>query len=113
MNVEDLMFEEMFYEADRSNTSVSSQSMVDKIIEHTESEFFSYETEENSRQSEEADLREKLLKLKKTLSQKKNIKNPRLRHLNEERARQRKLLKSQITEIHIRLQEIEMERSDK
>jgi hypothetical protein len=112
MNVEDVMFEELFYEADRSNTPATSQNMVDKIIEHTESEFFSYETEEKSRHSEESALKQKLATLKKSLLQKKNIKNPRLRHLNEERAKQRKLLKSQITEIHIRLQEIEMERAD-
>lgn len=82
----------------------------EKIIQQAESEFKGYSEEEMSRQQEEDALKKKRQKLSFQLGKCKNIKNPRMRALNAERAVKRKELRRKIGECDLRLQEISQER---
>lgn len=108
-----MSFDDLFLEADVDNTPVQTKSLVDKIIEQTREEYFSYGAEEQSRIDEETKIKNEIKVLQKKLSQLKNIKNVKLRHLNEDRSKQRKQIKNKISSLHVRLQEINMEREDK
>lgn len=103
----------LFHEAVHENSIETQPSFVEKIISKAEEEFKGYSLEEQSRQDEEAELKEKLKKLKKSLRQAKNIRNPRLQHLNKQRSEKRRKLKREIAECQLRLQEIDMERPKK
>jgi hypothetical protein len=106
--------DELFQEASRETVPLSGpQKMVEEIVRDSESEFRVMVDEERSRQSEEKEIKEKIVALQKKLRQYPNIRNPRLTHLNSKRSEMRKKIKTQIAECNLRLQEIKMERGEK
>lgn len=105
----DYLFDELLEEK-----KINSSNIADKIIISTENEFGSNRNhlldEEESRITEEEELKEKRKKLTIKLNKHKNIKNPKLAHLNKKRSEKREKIKKEIHEINLRLQEIDMER---
>jgi|688.fasta_scaffold06067_9 hypothetical protein len=107
--MEDL-FEDLLEE--KNINPVFSKS--DKIIISVEDEFREKNSflteEEKSRKDEEETLIEKKKKLEEKLKKYRNIRNPKLVHVNSQRAQKRKEIKQKIADCNLRLQEIKVER---
>ena len=103
-------FELLFHEAILENTVQEEQTLAEKVVSRAEEEFKGYSQEETSRQNEETIIKDNLKKLQYQLKKCGNIKNPRLRHLNKQRAEKRRKLKKEIADYQLRLQEINVER---
>jgi hypothetical protein len=106
--------ENLFGQALEEKNIIHSTKISDKIIISTETEFGRDENllldEEASRLSEEESLKNKKKELISKFQKFKNVKNPKLIHVNEERSKKRKEIKKKISEIDLRLEEINMER---
>jgi hypothetical protein len=107
--MEDL-FEDLLEE--KNINPVFSKS--DKIIISVEDEFREKNSflteEEKSRKDEEETLIEIKKKLEEKLKKYRNIRNPKLVHVNSQRAQKRKEIKQKIADCNLRLQEIKVER---
>lgn len=90
-------------------------SRSDKILISVEDEFNHNQSqllteEEKDRQNEEGVLKKRKKDLEEKLRKYKNVKNPKLVHVNAQRAQKRREIKKKIAECNMRLQEIESER---
>lgn len=103
-------YEKLFIEGDASRNTPRPQTVAEKVVTEAEQEFRSYSAEEHSRQSEEEEIKEQMKILRKKFSQYKNVKNSRLRHINDERAKKRKEIMLEIEKYKLRLREIHEER---
>lgn len=106
--------EELFEDLLQEKKIDPNFSKSDKIIISVEDEFNGGETfisqEERSRKEEEEFLLEKKKKLEEKLKKYRNVKNPKLVHINTQRAKKRKEIKQKIADCDLRLQEIKLER---
>ena len=104
------LYENLFAEAKEDNAPKRPQSLADRIVFEAEQEFKGYSVEERSRQDEEKTLKKRRSILFSKMRKYRNIKNPRLRHVNSERSKKRKEIKREIVKCNLRLQEIQSER---
>lgn len=113
-------YEDMFCSLSKDKGIKPIFSNADKIMISTESEFIDEDKEsaeerskeEESRLSEEESIKQKRKKLLDELQKYKNIKNPKLQHINKQRADKRKEIKCKIAECDLRLNEINFERGE-
>ena len=106
-------YEDMFTDLSHEKGINVNLSKADKILIYVESEFVNGEAtneEEKSRLSEEESLKNKKKLLQEKLLKFRNVKNPKLQHVNKHRADKRKEIKKEIIICDMRLQEIESER---
>ena len=99
----DILFNEALTE---NNIFPDQPSLAEKIIINAEREFKGLGGEEEDRQDEEKSINEKIKNLELQLHKTKNIKNHKLIHLNAKRAEKRKDIKRDITELRMRLYDI-------
>ena len=95
----------LFQEEVKNHTDDSVYDGASRIIEDAEYDFKHMTDEQKLREEEKKDIKKKIGHLKKY----RNIKNPKLRHVNEQRAEKRNYIKKQIAEYNLRLQDIEEE----
>ena len=100
----------LFHQAEAEYKSEESD-IIEKVIAESREEFTGYSKEHQSRIAEIKELNEKIKKLSRNLNKNRNIKNTRPSHqrLNNERAKKRKNIKSEIDICKLRLKEIDEE----
>lgn len=106
-------YEDLFSDLSYEKGIGMNLSKSDKILIYVESEFVDggiTTEEEKSRLSEEESIRNKKKLLQDKLFKYRNVKNPKLQHVNKQRAEKRKEIKREIVVCDLRLQEIDAER---
>jgi len=104
----DQQLENLFQIADKDHTP-TIQTLSDKVIYLAEEEFKALSTEQQMRQEEKEYYNKKIQKYKRQLKKCKNVRNPRLSHVNEKRREMRVKLKQKIALCEMSLQEIKEE----
>jgi hypothetical protein len=110
--------EELFEELFQEKKIDPNFSKSDKIIISVEEEFKEDKNsiiteEEKSRKDEEGVLIARKKKLEEKLKKYRNVRNPKLVHVNSQRAQKRKEIKQKIARCDLRLQEIQVERGQR
>jgi hypothetical protein len=100
----------LFKEALEDNNIFIPSTLAEKIFDNSEKLFSGYNHDEQSRQSDEEIIKEKIKELEIEIHKNKNIKNHKLSHLNAKRAERRKVIKRKIADLNLKLQNIDMER---
>lgn len=98
--------ENMFHELEASS---KAETLAERIEREAEMEFNGFSEEHQSRMSEVKSIEEKIKSLEAKLKRYRNVKNIRLKKINEERSKKRKEIRKEIEFCKLRLSEIKDE----
>lgn len=99
-------------ELKKNNLQSNTELTITNIQEDVAREFGVLTDEDISRQSEIDDIKNEISELNIQISKYKNIKNPKMKEINERRSKKRKEITKKINFLKLRLDEIEEETKD-
>lgn len=102
-------FERLFQELNQEYAPPKKLSEGEKVVKEAEERFTGYEEEEKSRREEISSIEGRIKVLQQQFSKNKNVKNPKMKEINDKRASKRADIKKEIERLRFTLDEIQKE----